>query len=104
MNFNFFLVGQGLPDVCPSASLPIAPASMHPDARHAVETNAELPWDSLYVHTLYNFTTLVSRLHTGLNPLAVRVTKESLASLRSLQMDDEGQYPNDVPEIGHVLL
>lgn len=89
LNFNFYLVGQGLPEENPSASIPVFPNAYHPDERPAVEPVGALPWDNLYIHSYYNFLAMVSRMHYTTDVRTTRYPKELRSQLLAHVMRDK---------------
>ncbi|KZV85793.1 hypothetical protein EXIGLDRAFT_725498 [Exidia glandulosa HHB12029] len=95
LNLDFWMIGDGPPTERPAASIPIAPASSHPDGRPAVTPSVPLPWSNLYVHSFFNLSSAVSRVHIGNNPCDSRLTFDVIHTMRVQRIDDKAKLQSE---------
>ncbi|KZV84120.1 hypothetical protein EXIGLDRAFT_842463 [Exidia glandulosa HHB12029] len=95
LNLDFWMIGDGPPTERPAASIPIAPASSHPDGRPAVTPSVPLPWSNLYVHSFFSLSSAVSRVHIGNNPCDSRLTSDVIHTMRVQRIDDKAKLQEE---------
>ncbi|EJD43306.1 hypothetical protein AURDEDRAFT_167724 [Auricularia subglabra TFB-10046 SS5] len=83
---TFYPIGRGLPSDA-WASVPILPASSHPDGREPVSVSGALPFGDAYVHTTHTFDGAVSRLYTSA-PSGIHLSAAQTAAVFSAHSRD----------------
>ncbi|EJD39415.1 hypothetical protein AURDEDRAFT_171608 [Auricularia subglabra TFB-10046 SS5] len=92
--YRYYPVGSGLPRTS-WQSVPIEPATAHPEGRLPISCSKKLPIDDPHLHTMETFEGAISRIYMG-QPSDIRCPDDDLSRLSR-------QYRRDMTRMYHEL-